>query len=173
MSKFAISSYIPTLDTLIAARSRITPAEDDKVLVVIQPKTPGQKPLSFTVEERDRIRKVIPHNSFLQLHESSASTPDGSDATVENVLSKLPEASIVHFACHGVQREDPLESALILQDGDLKLSQMIHRDLPKASIAFLSACHSAAGDVEQPDEMVHLGAAMLAAGFPSVIATMW
>jgi len=45
--------------------------------------------------------------------------------------------------------------------------------LPNASIAFLSACHSAAGDQDQPDEVVHLGAAMLGAGFQSVIATMW
>lgn len=37
----------------------------------------------------------------------------------------------------------------------------------------LSACETATGDSEQPDQAVHLAAAMLFVGFRSVIATMW
>jgi CHAT domain-containing protein len=174
MFQYAVSSYTQTLDALITARSRAAPAHNDKVLVVIQPKTPAQSPLPYTVEERARIQKVVPPESLLQLHESSMYVTDGSDATVDNVLSMLPEASVVHFACHGVQStEDPLESAVLLYDGKLTLSRMMHRESPNASIAILSACHSAAGDQQQPDEMMHLGAAMLTAGFRAVIATMW
>jgi hypothetical protein len=112
VSDFAISSYIPTLDTLITAQSQPWPAERDKVLIIIQPKTPGQRPLHYTVAECDCIKRVVPPASFLQLHESSTFTTDGSDATVENDLLRLPDASIVHFACHGVQAQNPLESAV-------------------------------------------------------------
>lgn len=68
----------------------------------------------------------------------------------------------------------PLESALFLHDGKLTISRMqsIHRTIP-ASLAFLSACQSAMGDESQPDEVIHLAAAMLSAGFQSTIGTMW
>jgi CHAT domain-containing protein len=42
-----------------------------------------------------------------------------------------------------------------------------------AGLAFLSACETAMGDQTLPEESVHLTSAMLAAGFPSVIGTMW
>jgi CHAT domain-containing protein len=41
------------------------------------------------------------------------------------------------------------------------------------SLAFLSACQTAMGDETTPDEMMHLAAALLFAGFRSVVATMW
>jgi CHAT domain-containing protein len=46
-------------------------------------------------------------------------------------------------------------------------------DLKDAFLAFLSACETAKGDKEQPDQTVDLAAAMLFVGFRSVIATMW
>lgn len=46
-------------------------------------------------------------------------------------------------------------------------------DLSKAFLAVLSACETAKGDSTQPDQAVHLAAAMLFTGFSSVIATLW
>jgi CHAT domain-containing protein len=93
---------------------------------------------------------------------------------VNQVLSACPQASILHLACHGQQdREDALESGFLLQDGKLTISALMQLDLPHAFFAFLSACESAKGDVEQPDEVINLSAAMLFAGFKSVIGTMW
>jgi hypothetical protein len=40
-------------------------------------------------------------------------------------------------------------------------------------LAFLSACATAKGDKDQPDQVMHLAAAMLFSGFKSVVATMW
>lgn len=175
ISEYVISSYTPTLEALVKARSRTAPAQGDKVLVIIQPKTPGLMPLPYTVEERKCIQEVIPPEAFLHLSDSESTQypTDGSDATLENVLLRLPAASIVHFACHGTQSSDPLKSALHLQNGQLTLDMIMHQNLPNSSIAILSSCHSAAGDQDQPDETIHLGAAMLAAEFQSVIATMW
>lgn len=42
-----------------------------------------------------------------------------------------------------------------------------------AEIAFLSACQTATGDAERPEEAIHLSAGMLMAGFRTVFATMW
>ena len=45
--------------------------------------------------------------------------------------------------------------------------------LPHARFAFLSACQTAMGDANLPDEDVHLAAAMLAVGYGSVVGTSW
>ena len=51
---------------------------------------------------------------------------------------------------------------------------MIPAQFPDAELAFLSACHTAAGDlVGTPDEVVHLAAALQFCGFRSVVGTMW
>jgi CHAT domain-containing protein len=46
--------------------------------------------------------------------------------------------------------------------------------LPNAEFAFLSACHSAAGDnLGTPNEVIHLAAAMQFCGFRSIVGTLW
>ena len=49
----------------------------------------------------------------------------------------------------------------------------MYTSLPNVRLAFLSACETATGQENLPDEAVHLAAGMLAAGFKSVIGTMW
>jgi CHAT domain-containing protein len=93
---------------------------------------------------------------------------------VATVLSHLPTASIVHFACHGEQNlSNPMDSALILHDGRLKVSDILRTPMHDASLAVLSACHTAMGDENLPDEVIHLASSLLFAGFPGVVATMW
>jgi CHAT domain-containing protein len=101
---------------------------------------------------------------------------------VDTARLYLQDSSIVHFACHGVQDlQDPLNSGLILSDGRLKVSEIMHRpeddhalDAKKSmSLAFLSACETAKGDNKMPDEAMHLAATLLFVGFRGVVATMW
>ncbi|CAE6496907.1 unnamed protein product, partial [Rhizoctonia solani] len=47
------------------------------------------------------------------------------------------------------------------------------RSFKNKGLAFLSACQTATGDENLPDEAVHLASGMLMAGYASVIATMW
>lgn len=49
----------------------------------------------------------------------------------------------------------------------------MQKSLSNKGLAFLSACETAMGDKERPDESVHLASGMLLAGYPSVIASMW
>jgi CHAT domain-containing protein len=132
--------------------------------VVIQPDTPGQKSLPCTLNELQKIEEHVPDRGLVKLVRGS----------VKEVLSHLPETSIAHFACHGQQNpQNPLESALLLQDGQLKVSQIMQQSMPNASLAFLSACETAMGNENLPDEVIHLGATLLFAGFRAVVATMW
>jgi CHAT domain-containing protein len=88
-------------------------------------------------------------------------------------LLKAVPAHILHFACHGVQESDSLKSALVLQDGKLTVEDIIQPNLPHAMLAYLSACQTAKGDKNAPDQAVHLAASMLLCGFRSVIGNMW
>jgi CHAT domain-containing protein len=82
-------------------------------------------------------------------------------------------AHILHLACHGLQDSEPLKSALQLQDGKVAIKDIMQLDLPHAVLAYLSACQTAKGDRNAPDQVVHLAASMLFCGFRSVIGTMW
>lgn len=82
--------------------------------------------------------------------------------------------SMAHFACHTQQNtQNPLESAFLLQDGELKVANIMQQSMPNASLAVLSACETAMGDENLPDEAIHLGATLLYAGFQGVVATLW
>ncbi|KAG2047787.1 hypothetical protein BDR06DRAFT_963457 [Suillus hirtellus] len=60
-----------------------------------------------------------------------------------------------------------------MKDEDLTLLDIMERDIPHAEFAFLSACHTAVGDEETPDEVIHLAAGLQFSGFKSVIGTLW
>jgi CHAT domain-containing protein len=65
-------------------------------------------------------------------------------------------------------------SAFRLHNGELlTLEQIRSKRLQHADLAFLSACQTARGDEELPDEAAHLAAGMLFAGYRTVIGTMW
>jgi CHAT domain-containing protein len=161
VSDYVVSSYTPTIAALRTAKPVIS--DSFEMMVVIQSKT-----LPCTVQELQNIEARVP-NEFL----AKLGTPKAL-ASVEEVVSRLPSASIVHFACHGHQNiQNPLDSALILEDGDLKVSRIMQQPMPNASLAFLCACETAMGDKNLPDEVIHLGATLLFAGFRGVVATMW
>lgn len=146
-----------------------------KILLVSGSNVSGHAPLPNTRQELETITRLAPPEQLLNPSAPShVDTASLGDSTVDRTLPQLVNASIVHFACHGIQdRTNPLESGFIIQDGRLRLSQLMDLNLPSAYFAFLSACNSAAGDRAQPDEAVHLAAAMMYIGFQSVVGTMW
>jgi CHAT domain-containing protein len=96
------------------------------------------------------------------------------DITPAKLVASLQAANFVHLACHGIQHSsEPHKSEFSLSSGSLTVSQLMAIDLKDAFFAFLSACETAKGDQEHADEVVHLAATMLFAGFKSIVATMW
>ena len=136
------------------------------MLAIVQTKS-----LPNTLHELRVIQRHIPSDALVAL----GHPPSTPRATVSEVLSHLSTASIVHFACHGKQNwGNPLESALLLDNGGkISVERIMQHDMRNAQLAFLCACETAMGEKEVPDESMHLGAALLFAGFKGVIATMW
>jgi CHAT domain-containing protein len=117
---------------------------------------------------------IVPARLMISTQNESPSTRPVYVETAEEVLRLLPGANILHLACHGIRSATkPLESGFIMRDKMMEVADLMRMNLSNAHLAFLSACETAEGDMERPDEVLHLAATMLYAGFKSVIGTMW
>jgi CHAT domain-containing protein len=170
---YVVSSYAPTLSALQRAREGLhSKARDALTLMSAYAKTttvPGMEQLEG-VEEEAAVLSALAEKAHLSVIRAGG----GASASIRDVVDGLASADIVHLACHGVQDlRNPLQSGFCLRDGKLTVAQLMDAKLDRAFLAFLSACETAKGDAEQPDQTVHLAAAMLYCGFRSVIATLW
>jgi hypothetical protein len=119
-------------------------------------------------EEIEHIAVVASLSNVKVVHQRLGST------TIEDTSRVMEAANIVHLACHGIQDvHDATQSGFCLGDGRLTIAKLMELKLDNAFLAFLSACETAKGDKNQPDQAMHLAAAMLFSGFKSVVATMW
>ncbi|KAJ6546223.1 CHAT domain-containing protein [Mycena vulgaris] len=165
VSEYVISSYTPSLTALLDPPTHIEPF--CKMTAVVEPHAPKCSPLPGTQKELEKIKSRIPSQWLTAL----------DSTTRDTVIHHLHSSSVIHFACHGTQDlGNPLNSGLILSDGRLNVSRIMHApEMARNSmkLAFLSACETAKGDTETPDEAMHLAATLLFAGFGGVVATMW
>jgi CHAT domain-containing protein len=170
MSDYVVSSYVPTIASLIEARKHATRHSTEvRVMIVAEPNLEGNIPLPNATAETEMIKAKIARK---------VASPNNLGVTsplrLANILKEMEDASVIHMACHGQQNsEEPLASGFMLRDGPLAISDVIKLKLQKTHFAFLAACESASGDREQPDEAIHLGAAMLFMGVKSIVGTMW
>jgi CHAT domain-containing protein len=171
-SRLVISSYITTLSSFQSHKKQQNGViGQPKLLAVSQPDTPGQASLPLSTKEAETVVHVASSAGWSR---DGIIHLNGSDATVEGVLSALDSCSWIHFACHGMQHPTlGISSTFALHDGYLELSQIASKRLSSGQFAFLSACHTAAGLRKLPGEAMHLAGGLEFAGFPSVIATMW
>ncbi|QRW23791.1 CHAT domain protein [Rhizoctonia solani] len=166
MSDFAISSYTPTIGSLLSKHETYFPNQL-RVLVIGQENTPGHTQLLGTREE------LITLSSFKESF-CAFKKIEESEATKSAVLAALEEYNCVHFACHACQATSQFDqSGFALHDGRLTLSEITAKTVAGRKFAFLSACQTAKGDKMLADEAVHLTSGLLVAGYSNVIGTMW
>ena len=171
LSDFAISSYTPTVSRLIERAIKRPSAEcprPNSFLLVSQPNAPSLLPIPGTAIEVNAIW------TELSTHGVHTLRVENEAAMVDRVKDEMATHCSIHLACHGVQNTShPLQSGFIMHDGRLELSDIIKVQNAHADLAFLSACHTSAGDENLSEEAVHLAGGMLVAGYRSVVATMW
>ncbi|MFC8514457.1 CHAT domain-containing protein [Streptomyces sp. NPDC057257] len=163
-----VSSYTPTLTALRRARDG---GGGDGVfgglLAVGVPEAAGLPTLPGVERECTELLAGLPPGT-------RAKSLLGRDAKCAAVRRALHEHAWVHFACHAEQDTmDPAACALALHDGRLTAAELLELDLPQAELAYLSACETAFGAVNLPDEVMHLASTLQSAGYRQVIATLW
>ena len=172
-----ISSYTPTVQTLVYARERTarSAAGPLPALVVGMPVTPGLPPLKYAAQEVSCVREHIPQADVYV--ESETDVTDRTPTT-ERVLALMPQCTVAHFACHGSNDlQDPSRSQLYLHDHadrPLTVAALSAIRLERAQLAYLSACGTALNRNRRLlDEAIHLTAAFQLTGFARVIGTLW
>ncbi|KAG8697702.1 hypothetical protein FRC09_007690, partial [Ceratobasidium sp. 395] len=160
---YAISSFTPSVSALLDLPAH--PEDFSGILAIGQAHTRGLTALPGTLTELDKISAQIDATKLTRL--------EGENATSKAVLAALDSRSWVHFACHASQNvTSPTESAFHLHDSSLNLATITRKQSKHADLAFLSACQTATGDTNLPEEAVHLAAGMIMAGYRRVIATL-
>ncbi|WP_051713725.1 CHAT domain-containing protein [Streptomyces sp. NRRL WC-3626] len=177
-----VSSYTPTVRALHHAlgRAEAPPVPEPRTLVVAVPGQPGPRYLSTADDEAALVAEHAPGTTLLTGRDAPAGEP-AALPTVANVLRRLPEATVAHFACHGLtDSRNPSHSHLVLREdppgtsGAFTVADLAAVDLSRARLAYLSACRTAVVDIAGlQDESIHLTSAFLIAGFPHVIGTLW
>jgi CHAT domain-containing protein len=120
---------------------------------------------------KDEINAIVQYKKHI-----TVTSLDKASATKDAVSKALVDHQWLHIASHGtLVPGKPFSSYFSLAGGShFTLLDIIRLNLPNATFAFLSACHTAEqspGSVH--DEVIHLAAAMQFCGFQSVIGTMW
>jgi hypothetical protein len=170
-AEYVVSSYTPTLTALLQARQDVqvrAPSATQVLMITAQYPKDTSLPRLPGVAQESRVVCEAATAAGASFHEVERETAHSG------VISGLKSAHIVHLACHGVQHtSEPHKSRFCLSSGDLTIEELMQVDLKDAFCAFLSACETAKGDRQYADEVVHLAASMLFAGFKSVVATLW
>jgi CHAT domain-containing protein len=172
---YVVSSYTPTLSALLRGQKqnpRLYKYEAKLGFVAAMRAWDVSLPTLWNVEEEIDVVRAAAEKASLSVDNTISCV--GNDAVVSRVSHVFQNINLVHIACHGIQNNvDALSSGFCLSDRNLTVSRLMELDLKNAFFAFLSACETAKGDEKQPDQTIHLAAAMLSVGFRSVVATMW
>jgi tetratricopeptide (TPR) repeat protein len=165
-----VSSYTATARILGYARQ--TPSmvpdhgRDGTALIVGLPDTSDADELPAVRDEMLELIRLMPTSSILE----------GPAATRDNVLSALTVHPVAHFACHAVTGtlNDPYSTRLIIAEDKIRpltISAISRAHIPRADLAYLSACSTANSD--GGDETVHITSAFQLAGYRNVVGTLW
>ncbi len=98
------------------------------------------------------------------------------EASVSNYRQLLQKVQVIHSSHHAQSRLDnPLESALILADGQITLGQLLTPGwrTPQLEDVFLSCCETGLGATEITDDILTLSTGFICAGARTVISTIW
>nr|BFF25687.1 CHAT domain-containing protein [Glycomyces mayteni] len=166
----AVSSYTPTLRALAHARTQTPPGRTGPALLVSIPNTPGGFATLPGVDRERRQLTGLLGGDVAALHDA--------DATRTAMIEALGAHAVVHLSTHGVQDlADPAAGGLVPYDwqtaGRIRADDVADLPARPRSLAFLSACQTATGGAVHLEEAVNVAAAMLHAGWPHVVGTLW
>ena len=128
----------------------------------------GLTPLVYAGEEAEGVAGLLGVGALT-----------GAEASETRLRTGVTGVGVVHLAAHGgFNTANPLYSTIYLaaggsDDGLLEVHEMYGLDLKAADLVVLSACQSNLGELSAGDEWVGMTRALLFAGTPTVVASLW
>jgi CHAT domain-containing protein/tetratricopeptide (TPR) repeat protein len=166
-------SYVPSARVLSRALALWNQRVDaqDVLFAVGDPSRDDEPALRCAVAEVKGVARLFGQGN-------RATVLVGPQAETTAVHAGMSGATYLHFACHGRFRpSDPLESMLLLAgENRLTLGELLRGelDVSAARLIVLSACQTTNTEFRlRPDESLGFPAALLVAGVPGVVSTLW
>jgi hypothetical protein len=159
LSDHVVLTQVVSAAHLVAAQTHGR-ADPSTVAVVTAPSRPDVSPLPYAGVETAAVASYFPQTR--------------SAATATDLATVLPDADVVHVACHATaDTGQPLRSRILLGGGnDMSLAAWFGMRVD-ARLAVLSACETAVPGVDLLDECLSLSTALAGAGCAGVIASLW
>lgn len=168
----------PSLRTFIRQSARLSalPRSPGRALVIGNPafdraSNPGLPALPASEREADTIARLYPHSTLLLR----------DDATKARLLAEVQRADVLHFGGHAIVNEAfPKLSRLLTASGaGTGMGGAVYGyeleavPLGRLRLAVLAACGTASGRMTRGEGPLSLGRALIAAGVPAVVSTLW
>jgi CHAT domain-containing protein len=163
----------PSIQSLMLLRSSARPKPTQSRPLVIGNPTPMPDNLESLPGAENEAKAI---GQLLQ-----TPTLIGAAATETAVTAQLSQASLIHFATHGLMDDSQgMNSAIALapgagqgagQDGLLTAGEIFDLRL-NADLAVLSACNTGQGRITG-DGVIGLSRSLMSAGVPSVMVSLW
>jgi CHAT domain-containing protein len=146
---------------IYARASDAGPVRTGRVLIVRGGDELG--PLSAAVREVNAISRL--YAQVTQLADE--------DATANAFAGAAASADLIYFVGHGVSSGRGHRNGFLLLAKELDVKQIAAMQLRRTSLVVLAACATAAGEKRSTEGTISVARAFLAAGVPSVVATLW
>jgi CHAT domain-containing protein len=155
-------SFLPSASSLQYVGPRLSGATEE-LLIVGPPRREGQSRLEEVEEQVQVIAERFGVQPFML-----------EEATEAVVRERSPQANIVHLASHAEFSETlPLQSRILLADGDLLVEEIFGLDLRNTDLVVLNACETKLGEVSDGDDIIGLTRGFFFAGAPTVVSSLW
>ncbi|MEU6789845.1 CHAT domain-containing protein [Nonomuraea angiospora] len=155
----------PSASVLQYCLAKKTERRRDSALIVADP--PSARPLVFAREQARAIAAGLGPTRVLV--GGSASRAE----LVAALAAKDAAPGILHFSAHGVfDPDEPMRSGIELADGRLTAQDILGMTLD-VDLVTLGACETGVSDRRPGDELIGLTRALLYAGAPSALVTLW
>ena len=159
----------PSLAVLAAgARPGPGPAPMPRTLVVGNPQSGAPNLIEAEAEARAVAREYADSVTLI-----------GDEATKDRVLAEIDHVTVAHFSTHAISNtEFPGLSRILLttsksDGGAWYASEIGRRTFRSLQLVVLAACGTADGATARGEGVLSLARSFLAAGVPSVVATLW
>ncbi|MDG4823976.1 CHAT domain-containing protein [Asanoa sp. WMMD1127] len=165
LAELTVPSYAPTVRSLARAAVPNDDVVGAGVALVAVGTSDGQAPLPGLAFEVDQILRRFPEVRRLV----------DAAATVERVSAAIRDHAWLHLACHATSNADaPADSELNLHGSDrLTVRQLLAQRASGGRFVYLSACETVRVGNVAATEVISIGTAFQAAGFPHVVGTLW